>query len=149
MSDPRNTYVVDFTARMATQKYRKVRIGQGIGSQLGARFRCPFRPCLGSIFILQRCKWRRRKGVDLPTTFGRNSQRWPLSPLPSADFRKTADFIGSYWERVAIPSRENKPGFIGHGGHFRSSDLWVGHPRSSARMSGDFIARFGQRVQRE
>jgi hypothetical protein len=38
MSDPRNAYVVDFTARMATQKYRKVRIGQGIGSLLGVFF---------------------------------------------------------------------------------------------------------------
>jgi hypothetical protein len=38
MSDPRNAYVVDFTARMATQKYRKVRIGQAIGSQLGVFF---------------------------------------------------------------------------------------------------------------
>ena len=35
MSDPRLTYVVDFTARMATQKYGKVRIKQGIGSQMG------------------------------------------------------------------------------------------------------------------
>lgn len=38
MSDPRNAYVVDFTARMTTQKYRKVRIGQGNGSQLGVFF---------------------------------------------------------------------------------------------------------------
>ena len=38
MSDPQNAYVVDFTARMATQKYRKVRIRQAIGSQLGVFF---------------------------------------------------------------------------------------------------------------
>jgi hypothetical protein len=38
MSDPRSTYVVDYAARMATQKYAKVRIGQVIGSLSGVRF---------------------------------------------------------------------------------------------------------------
>jgi hypothetical protein len=38
MSDPRNRYVVDFTALMATHQDGKVRVGQAIGSQSGARF---------------------------------------------------------------------------------------------------------------
>jgi hypothetical protein len=38
MSDPRSTYRIEFTGRMATQKYGKVRIGQVIGSRLGPPF---------------------------------------------------------------------------------------------------------------
>jgi hypothetical protein len=38
MSDLNNTYVVDSTVLMATQKYGKVRIGQVIGSASGVRF---------------------------------------------------------------------------------------------------------------
>ena len=38
MSDLAIAYVVDSKARMATQKYAKVRAGQAIGSQLGVCF---------------------------------------------------------------------------------------------------------------
>jgi hypothetical protein len=41
MSDRIDRYVVDFTVRMATQKYGKVRIGQLIGSLLGVWFPTP------------------------------------------------------------------------------------------------------------
>ena len=93
MSDPRLTYVVDFTARMATQKYGKVRIKQGIGSRMGVfflriffAFAVPIAPLLGAVFS-----------------------------APTADFRKSTIFIGSYWEFVSLGRDVKSPFSLGMG----------------------------------
>jgi hypothetical protein len=54
------------------------------------------------------------KGGNRPKTFGRIFQRSLVPLAPSPDFRKSTNFIGSYWERVVTSSRHIEPDFIGY-----------------------------------
>ena len=71
MHDARNACVVEVRARTATKKYQKVRIGAGIGSQLGVF-------CSSPISLLEQplasiwCRLRRTNGVNISTTFQRD-----------------------------------------------------------------------------
>jgi hypothetical protein len=80
MSDRAIAYVVDYKARMATQKYAKVRAGQVIGSLLGVCFSTSFGSGKTYFCIIYGADMGPRLAnmeQILDSTFVRSSQ-WPI-----------------------------------------------------------------------
>jgi hypothetical protein len=94
MSDRAIAYVVDYKARMATQKYAKVRAGQPIGSESGVCFSISFGSEKTSVCTIDGAE-NGRVERKLNSTFARGSQ-WSI-----IHFREP-------WELMGVRRSRNK-----------------------------------------